>query len=58
MTEKKITTQEDFEKDYKQKLFDRIELLCSAQSKLLENIKNAEDYLDIELDIELPIFYW
>lgn len=54
MSEANITTQEDFEREYKQKLFARIDLLCSSQRNLIAKIKNAEEYLDANVAGELP----
>lgn len=54
MAETNIVTQKDFEKEYKENLFSRIEHLCSSQSELLSHIKKSEEHLNLDVANELP----
>lgn len=54
MSEFNETTVENFEKEHKKSIFDRVEHLCSSQSKLISGIKTAERFLDLEGADELP----
>lgn len=54
MSEFNETTVEDFEKEQKKSIFDRVDYLCSSQRKLLSKIKTAEEVLDLNPEEELP----
>ena len=54
MSEFNKTTVEDFEKEQKKSIFDRVDYLCSSQRKLLSKIKTAEKGLDLNPEEELP----
>lgn len=54
MTRTNINAQKEFEKEYRQSLFNKIDHLCSSQTTLLSAIKESKERLNIEIDDELP----